>query len=41
MQGLSTWQRAEAIISLAHHDFREGLIKEAQKFGIWRNSNKL
>lgn len=41
MQGLSTWQRAEAIISLAHPDFRDGLIKEAQEFGVWRNSNKI
>lgn len=40
MKNLSTWQRAEAIISLAHPDFREGLIKEAEQFGIWRNSNK-
>lgn len=40
MKGLSTWQRAEAIISLAHPDFRDGLIKEAEEFGIWKQSNK-
>ena len=38
--GLTTWQRAEAIIGLAHPDFREELIKAAQTQGIWRNSNR-
>ena len=38
--GKNTWQRAEEIISLAHPDFREDLINEAEKQGIWRNSNK-
>ena len=37
---LTTWQRAEKIISLAHPDFREGLIKAAEKQRIWRKSNK-
>lgn len=36
IKGLSTWQRAEALISIAHPDFREGLIAEAQKLKIWR-----
>jgi butyryl-CoA:acetate CoA-transferase len=36
----SLWQRAEAIISVAHPDFRDELIKEAEKQGIWRQSNK-
>lgn len=36
LKGLSTWQRAEALISIAHPDFREGLIEEAKKLGIWR-----
>ena len=40
MKGLSTWQRAEAAISIAHPDFREQLIKDAEKMGIWRRSNK-
>ncbi len=40
LKGLSTWQRAEAIISIAHPDFRENLIKDAERMGIWRNSNK-
>ena len=40
LKGLSTWQRAEAIISIAHPEFRDTLIKDAEKMGIWRNSNK-
>ena len=36
LKGMSTWQRAEAIISLAHPDFREDLVKGAEKLGIWR-----
>lgn len=40
MKGLATWQRAEAIVSLAHPDFRDDLIKEAEQFGIWKPSNK-
>ncbi len=40
IKGLSTWQRAEAIINLAHPDFRDELIKEAEKMNIWRRSNK-
>jgi butyryl-CoA:acetate CoA-transferase len=40
LKGKSTWERAEDIISIAHPDFREELIKEAEKMGIWRLSNK-
>ena len=40
VKGLSTWQKAEAIISIAHPDFREELIQEAEKMNIWRRSNK-
>ncbi len=39
-KGLSTWQAAEGLISLAHPDNRDELIKEAEKLGIWRKSNK-
>ncbi len=38
LEGRSTWERAEALISIAHPDFREGLIKEAEARKIWRKS---
>ncbi len=40
LKGLPTWQKCEAIISVAHPDFRDELIKEAEKMNIWRRSNK-
>ncbi len=40
LKGLSTWERAEAIISIAHPQFREELIQAAEKMKIWRRSNK-
>jgi acyl-CoA hydrolase len=41
MKGQTTWQRAEALINIAHPDFREELIKEAEKMKIWIRSNKI
>ncbi|MDO4541194.1 MAG: acetyl-CoA hydrolase/transferase C-terminal domain-containing protein, partial [Syntrophomonadaceae bacterium] len=41
MKAKSTWQRAEALIEIAHPDFRDELIKSAQDMGIWKRSNLL
>ncbi len=40
LEGRSTWERAEALVSVAHPDFRDRLIKVAEEQKIWRNSNK-
>ncbi len=40
LKGKATWQVAEAMISIAHPNFRDDLIKAAEERGIWRRSNK-
>lgn len=40
LAGKSTWQRAEALINIAHPDLRDELVKEAEKMNIWRKTNK-
>ena len=41
VKGLSTWERAEELIKIAHPRFQDELIREATQMKIWRNSNKL
>ena len=41
IKGLSLWGRAEKLIGLAHPDFRDELISEAEKMNVWRKSNKI
>ena len=40
LAGRSTWERAEMLVSIAHPDFREELIRAAERQKIWRASNK-
>ena len=40
LAGKTTWERAEALISIAHPDFREELIRAAEKQHIWLASNR-
>ena len=39
-QAHTAWERAEALINIAHPDFREQLIADAEKMGLWRKSSK-
>ena len=41
LKGDSTWVRAEKLIGIAHPDFREELIKNAEEQKIWRRSNRI
>ena len=40
LKGMSAWQRAEALIAMAHPDYRDDLIRDASRMRIWRRSNK-
>lgn len=40
LKGKAQWERAEALIEIAHPQFRDQLIKDCQVAGIWRRSNK-
>ena len=40
LAGKTTWERADALISIAHPKFREDLIRAAEKQKIWLPSNK-
>ncbi|MGE4544782.1 MAG: butyryl-CoA:acetate CoA-transferase [Pedobacter sp.] len=41
LKGKSTWERTEALISIAHPDFRNELLREADRMNIWRNRNRV
>lgn len=40
LKGKPTWQRAEMLIEIAHPDYRDDLIREAEKMKIWTRTNK-
>ncbi|MGE5397008.1 MAG: acetyl-CoA hydrolase/transferase family protein, partial [Chitinophagales bacterium] len=41
LKGDATWARTEKLISIAHPDFKDELVKAAEKQKIWRRSNKI
>jgi butyryl-CoA:acetate CoA-transferase len=41
LKGKSTYERAEALINIAHPDLRDELIKGAEKNNIWVTTNKI
>jgi len=40
-KGKSTWERTEQLINIAHPEFRDDLIIEAERMGIWCNTSKI
>lgn len=40
LKGKPTWQRAEELIQIAHPQFQDELIKQAEQMKIWRYTNK-
>jgi acyl-CoA hydrolase len=40
LKGKSTWERAEALIGIAHPMFRDELIRQAQEMKIWRSGRR-
>ena len=40
LKALSTWQRVEALVGIAHPDFRDDLFRQAEECRLWRPQNK-
>jgi len=40
LKGMSTWERAEALIGIANPIFYDELVRQAEKQGIWRKINR-
>ncbi len=40
LKGKSTWERAEALISIAHPMFKDELVRQAEEMKIWLNRNR-
>ncbi len=41
LKSKSSWERAELMIGLAHPDFRDDLVRQAEDKKIWRRTNKI
>lgn len=41
LKSKSSWERAEALVNIAHPDLRDELIKEADANNIWVRTNKI
>ena len=40
LKGKSTWERAELLIEIAHPDFQDQLVKDAEAMGLWKRINR-
>lgn len=40
LKGKSTWERAEALIAIAHPQMQDELVREANRLGLWVRSSK-